>query len=70
MFLCTKNIIFVQLSVLIQVNDYDGVITASLMIPVTVKQSTSYPLSIEDTNIPFIEDESRQNNSKYLPVCI
>uniref|UniRef100_A0A2S2PDK2 Uncharacterized protein n=1 Tax=Schizaphis graminum TaxID=13262 RepID=A0A2S2PDK2_SCHGA len=49
-----------------QVNDYDGVITASLMIPVPIKQlpNSSYPLNVEDTDIPFIEDESRQTNSK------
>lgn len=36
------------------------------MIPVPVKQqsNTPYPLSVEDTDIPFIEDESRQTNSK------
>lgn len=38
------------------------------MIPVPVKQlpNASYPLNVEDTDIPFIEDESRQTNSKYL----
>ncbi|KAL5238085.1 hypothetical protein ACI65C_005495 [Semiaphis heraclei] len=48
-----------------QENDYDGVITASLMIPVPIKQlpNSSYPLNVEDTDIPFIEDESRQSNS-------
>ncbi|KAE9533495.1 hypothetical protein AGLY_009133 [Aphis glycines] len=48
-----------------QANDYDGVITASLMIPVPIKQlpNSSYPLNVEDTDIPFIEDESRQTNS-------
>ncbi|XP_025408435.1 uncharacterized protein LOC112682133 isoform X2 [Sipha flava] len=48
-----------------QVNEYDGVITASLMIPVPMKQSSnlSHPLNVEDTDIPFIEDESRHTNS-------
>lgn len=47
-------------------NDYEGVITASLMIPVPVKQlpNSSYPLNVEDIDIPFIEDESRQTNSE------
>lgn len=38
------------------------------MIPVPVKQlpNATYPLNVEDTDIPFIEDESRQTNSKYL----
>lgn len=54
-----------------QANDYDGgVITASLMIPVPVKQhlpQSSYPLNVEDcTDIPFIEDENRQTNSEYI----
>jgi len=36
------------------------------MIPVPIKQlpNSSYPLNVEDTDIPFIEDESRQTNSK------
>jgi len=38
------------------------------MIPVPIKQlpNSSYPLNVEDTDIPFIEDESRQSNSKLL----
>jgi len=38
------------------------------MIPVPIKQlpNSSYPLNVEDTDIPFIEDESRQSNSKSI----
>lgn len=38
------------------------------MIPVPVKQqsNTSYPLNVEYTDIPYIEDEScRQTSGKY-----
>lgn len=49
------------------------------MIPVPIKQlpNSPYPLKEEDTDIPFIEDESRQSNSKlsilllyYNIICI
>lgn len=42
------------------------------MIPVPVKQlsNSSYPLNVEDIDIPFIEDESRQTNSEYTTVFI
>jgi len=36
------------------------------MIPVPIKQqpNSPYPSNEDDTDIPFIEDESRQSNSK------
>lgn len=42
------------------------------MIPVPIKQlpNSSYPLNVEDTDIPFIEDESRQTNSKLLFILL